>query len=122
MFRMADPPGVRDLPPAMPCALVNIRCFLGYGDSCTCFRGPREVLVVVVSRSQRYMQCYRRASSMIQMASMAVQPTSPAGLQGGPQKLVVPLTDVVSCSSTDPTMWQAVVYFTKVQSHIRGHL
>ena len=68
------------------------------------------------------MQSCRCASSMIQMASMAVRPTSPAGPQGGPQKLVVSLTYVVSCSSTDPTMGQAVVYFTKVQSHIRVHL
>lgn len=56
----------------------------------------------------------------IRLASMAVRLTSPAGLQGGPQKLVVSLTDVVSCSSTDPTMGQAMVYLTKVRSHIRA--
>ena len=99
-FDVADRPGVRDLPSAMPCALTNIRCFSGYVGSQSC----------------------RRASSMVRMASRAVGPTSPAGPQGGPKQLVVSLSDAVSCSSTDPTMGQAMVYFTKVQSHTRAHL
>ena len=99
-FDVADRPGVRDLPSAMPCALMSISCFSGYVHS----------------------QCCRRTSRMVLMATMAVRPTSSAAPQGGPKKLVVSLSDAVSCSSTDPTMGQAMLYFTKVQSHTRAHL
>ena len=39
--------------------------------------------------------------------------------QGGPAEVVVSLADVVSCTSTDPTMGQDLVYLTKVQAHSR---
>lgn len=42
--------------------------------------------------------------------------------QGGPQELVMSLADPVSCTSTDPTMGQALVYLTKVPPDSRALL
>ncbi len=43
-------------------------------------------------------------------------------LQGGPQELVMSLADPVSCTSTNPTMVQALVYLTKVPPDNRALL
>lgn len=42
--------------------------------------------------------------------------------QGGPQELVMSLADPISCTSTDPTMGQALVYLTKVPPDSRALL
>lgn len=44
-----------------------------------------------------------------------------APLQGGPAELVVSLADPVSCTSTDPTMGQDLVYLTLVRAHNTLH-
>ena len=42
---------------------------------------------------------------------------SASAVQGGPRELIMTLADVVSYSSTDPTMGQELVYLSTVQSH-----
>lgn len=51
------------------------------------------------------------------MATMTVCWWNAVRAQGGPAELVVSLADVVSCTSTDPTMGQDLVYLTKVRAH-----